>query len=223
MFHSTSMRRSGSASSTWGQSLVWTVTPRPRVMKPTTGSPGRGSQHLAKRTMMSSTPWILMAPEGFLRIFSSTLPMRPPLGVSDLSFSWGTTRPMICPRDTLPYPSPASRSSALLNPSSETAPENSSRSHGPVQAETVLAQFLFQQLPADGNTVLPLLGLDPLADFIAGLGGTDEFEPVLAGGLVGGGQDLDDIPVVQLGAQGHQLAVDLAPRHSAARRRCEWL
>src|SRR5262249_51784550 len=52
----TSMRRCGSLSSTFGQSMACTVTPRPRVMKPVMRSPGSGPQHFPKRTSMSSTP-----------------------------------------------------------------------------------------------------------------------------------------------------------------------
>ena len=40
----TSTRRSGSISSTFSQAAVWTVTPRPRVMKPAMSSPGTGLQ-----------------------------------------------------------------------------------------------------------------------------------------------------------------------------------
>ena len=40
----------------FGQSCACTVIPRPRVMKPTIGSPGTGPQHFAKRTSTSSTP-----------------------------------------------------------------------------------------------------------------------------------------------------------------------
>ena len=42
----TSTRRSVELSSTLSQPAVWTVTPRPRVMKPTMASPGTGLQHL---------------------------------------------------------------------------------------------------------------------------------------------------------------------------------
>src|SRR5882724_2556235 len=41
----TSTRRSGSVSIALRQPCTWTVTPRPRVMKPTIGSPGTGAQH----------------------------------------------------------------------------------------------------------------------------------------------------------------------------------
>src|SRR4051794_22253140 len=42
----TSTRRSGSVSIALRQPFTCTVTPRPRVMKPTIGSPGTGAQHL---------------------------------------------------------------------------------------------------------------------------------------------------------------------------------
>ena len=44
-----------------GTIAVWTVTPLPRVMKPTMSSPGTGLQHLPNRTMTSSIPLIWMA------------------------------------------------------------------------------------------------------------------------------------------------------------------
>ena len=40
----------------------WTVTPLPRVMNPTIGSPGIGWQHLAKRHSRSPTPLTRTAP-----------------------------------------------------------------------------------------------------------------------------------------------------------------
>ena len=52
----TGTRRSGSRWKIFVQSLAWTVTPRPRVMKPSTESPGTGAQHLAKRTSTFSMP-----------------------------------------------------------------------------------------------------------------------------------------------------------------------
>ena len=58
--HSTLMMRSRSRTllATVRQSRACTVSPRPRVMKPTIGSPGSGLQHLANRTRRSSTPRI---------------------------------------------------------------------------------------------------------------------------------------------------------------------
>ena len=60
MSHSTFTSRSRSSTllTTVRQSRAWTVRPRPRVMKPTIWSPGRGLQHFAKRTSRSSTPRI---------------------------------------------------------------------------------------------------------------------------------------------------------------------
>ena len=55
--HSTSISRLTSRSlMTVGHDRRWTVTPLPRVMNPTIGSPGIGLQHLAKRTSRSPTP-----------------------------------------------------------------------------------------------------------------------------------------------------------------------
>ena len=45
--HEISTRRSGSVSNALGQPRRWTVTPRPRVMKPMISSPGSGLQHFA--------------------------------------------------------------------------------------------------------------------------------------------------------------------------------
>ena len=59
--HCTSIFRSGSEASTRGQSAAWTVKPRPRVMKPITGSPGIGPQQRPNVTRMSSTSEILIA------------------------------------------------------------------------------------------------------------------------------------------------------------------
>src|SRR5207253_968147 len=58
--HSTSINRSRSRTllATVRQSRACTVSPRPRVMKPTIGSPGSGLQHRANRTSRSSTPRI---------------------------------------------------------------------------------------------------------------------------------------------------------------------
>ncbi|MFR0875992.1 MAG: hypothetical protein ACLSHC_16465 [Bilophila wadsworthia] len=41
---------------------MWTITPRPRLMKPTMESPGTGLQQWAMRTIMSSTPRTEMPP-----------------------------------------------------------------------------------------------------------------------------------------------------------------
>ena len=46
----------------FGHVAVWTITPRPRLMKPTMESPGTGLQQWAMRTIMSSTPRTGMPP-----------------------------------------------------------------------------------------------------------------------------------------------------------------
>lgn len=46
----------------FGHVAVWTITPRPRLMKPTMESPGTGLQQWAMRTIMSSTPRTEMPP-----------------------------------------------------------------------------------------------------------------------------------------------------------------
>jgi len=45
-----------------------------------------------------------------------------------------------------------------------------------------------------------------------GPGGLDELEPVPAGDLAGRGDDLDDVAVLQLRAQGNEATVDLGAR-----------
>ena len=69
---STLIQRPGSsarlASEALGQSARWTDTPKPRVIKPTTGSPGTGVQHLANLTRQLSMPstmmpdWLVLPP-----------------------------------------------------------------------------------------------------------------------------------------------------------------
>ncbi len=44
------------------------MTPRPRVMKPTIGSPGSGEQHFANRTRMSSSPATLTPDDDVRRV-----------------------------------------------------------------------------------------------------------------------------------------------------------
>ena len=69
------------------------------------------------------------------------------------------------------------------------------------------------------QALLPFLVLDPIADAILRLGGFDELEPVLAGGLVCRGRNLDNIAVFQFGLQGNQAAVDLGAGATLADRR----
>ncbi len=60
---SSGLRRSAA---TLGQSCRWTDTPKPRVIKPTTGSPGTGVQHLANFTRQLSRPFT-MIPDSLFR------------------------------------------------------------------------------------------------------------------------------------------------------------
>src|SRR2546423_15468172 len=103
------MRRDTSRSLiTVGQVERWTVTPLPRVMNPTMGSPGMGWQHLANRTSRSPTP------------LTRTPPVRggTPGGAAVGGAGWGaqaTPRPIAegC-APVGPYPTAAGQSSARL-------------------------------------------------------------------------------------------------------------
>ncbi len=97
----TSTRRSGSISSTLSQPTVCTVTPRPRVMKPTMASPGTGLQHLPQRTSTSSMPLMRTPPVGGRRatLRKSSVSRLPAEGSSSggaASFSGGSSCARIC-------------------------------------------------------------------------------------------------------------------------------
>src|SRR5512135_1433468 len=73
---STSRSLSNVSSPTLGQSAVWIDTPLPRVMNPTTLSPGTGLQHLDRWMSMLSIPLIFMLlPDGFACFWGGFLGM----------------------------------------------------------------------------------------------------------------------------------------------------
>ena len=71
-----------------------------------------------------------------------------------------------------------------------------------------LSQAFFQDFLSQVDAQVPFLAHDPLSDLGPGLGGFHEIEPILAGMMLCGGDDLHDVAVAQLVAQGHHPAVD---------------
>src|SRR5580658_4554684 len=69
--------------------------------------------------------------------------------------------------------------------------------------------FLLQILLADLDGLQPLAGVDDVLDLVAGLGGLDQRQPILAGQVAGLGHNLDDVAIAQRIAQRHDTAVDL--------------
>jgi hypothetical protein len=82
------------------------------------------------------------------------------------------------------------------------------------EGEAVGPQGLVEQALAEGRGFFLLGVLEEMADLRAGLAGAHVAEPGRVGAGVGGGDDLDLVAVVELGAQRHQLAVD-APGDAA--------
>ena len=80
-----------------------------------------------------------------------------------------------------------------------------------------LVEVLLQQVAAGVLGVVARLGLEPLADLVAGAGGLDERQPVARrAALALGGEDLDDVARVELVVQRHDLAVDLGAHAAVA-------
>ncbi len=75
----------------------------------------------------------------------------------------------------------------------------------------MLPKFLLQQVLADIDTSFPFFGFNPLPDPILGLGGLDDLEPVLAGKMVGRGDDFHHVPMLKRGPQGDHFFVDPGP------------
>ena len=78
-------------------------------------------------------------------------------------------------------------------------------------------QLAVEQVLALGNVLVALLALEPLADLLARLVGPDQRKPVSGwpvGGL--GGDDLDDVAVVQPVVKRDQAVVDLGTNRSVA-------
>src|SRR5690606_18906699 len=68
-------------------------------------------------------------------------------------------------------------------------------------------RLLLEQLPPQLDAPRLLLLLDEVADLLPRARGLDDVEPVAAGGVAGLRDDLDDVAVLQAGAQRHHLAV----------------
>ena len=64
-----------------------------------------------------------------------------------------------------------------------------------LQADALLARFLFEQAAADVGGLLALVEIDPLADLAAGAGGLHKGEPIAAGAVAGLRDDLDDVAI----------------------------
>ncbi len=100
----TSTARAGSLSRTFGQSFEWIVTPRPRVMNPTIGSPGTGRQQFPRRTKMLSIPFTMTELGLRVTTFRMRVERRDSL-VFSCSWSAGRRRRSSGMNDTFPYPS----------------------------------------------------------------------------------------------------------------------
>src|SRR4030043_15621 len=114
--HSTSTLRLGSSSIMFLQSEVWIVTPLPRVINPTTLSPGNGLQHPAYRTTILSTPLMRRASLEPPRVTFWIRRFKRPSSSSPCcsSLSGGRIFPIIWFAVTFPYPTAAMRSSTSL-------------------------------------------------------------------------------------------------------------
>ena len=72
----------------------------------------------------------------------------------------------------------------------------------------MFAKFTFANFPAESNAPFSLLGLDPVTNARPGSRCFYRLEPVLAGHVFGRGDNLDDVTVLQLVLEWHQLAVN---------------
>ena len=109
--HDTGTSLSGAAFLTCLQDSWWIVMPRPRVINPTTSSPGSGWQHLAKWSSISLTPSTLIPRPSLGRRKRSTTLLTRPCDLFSLIPNLGLSRPTICLAETLPKPICAARSS----------------------------------------------------------------------------------------------------------------
>src|SRR5439155_23959408 len=69
--------------------------------------------------------------------------------------------------------------------------------------------FFLQIFFTDLDRLDALGSVDDVLDFVAGAGGLDDRQPILAGKVVGLGHDLDDVAVAQRVAQRDDAPVDL--------------
>ena len=166
-------------------------------MKPMIGSPGIGRQQCANCTAMPSVPRMMIEP-GRLRVG------RRRARRSRSSCARHHRRRGACPgrcRRAAPRATcaPASRTSLLPALGVDLAG---------VATRALRSAWLEQPL-AQRRRLLELHGLEEVADVRARLAGAHVREPGRVGLGVRGGDDLDAVAVAQLGAQRHQLAVDL--------------
>src|SRR5213078_121475 len=186
--HSTLMSRSRSRTllATVRQSRPRTVSPRPRVMKPTIWSPGSGLQHFAKRTSRSSTPRMRTPWSVFGRQLVQEL-VHGALAVAE------RRQQVVAGR----VPEVGRRLLDLL------AREQRRR------IEPVLLGLALEELAAQLDRARALLDLEPLVDLRSGACGLDDLEPVAARMLARRGDNLDDVALAERVAQRHELAVHL--------------
>src|SRR5262249_19747011 len=74
--------------------------------------------------------------------------------------------------------------------------------------DVVAAQLLLEHAAPELDRARPLLHPDQVLDLVARVRADDEVQPVAARLVPGLGDDLDDIAVLEPGAQRHHLAVD---------------
>ena len=72
----------------------------------------------------------------------------------------------------------------------------------------LLCRFLFRFLGFWFGFGFGILAGELLAEFLAGVGGEDFFEPADFGGLVFGGEDFDNIVLLEFGVEVGDFAVD---------------
>src|SRR5262249_49079365 len=71
----------------------------------------------------------------------------------------------------------------------------------------VAPELLFEYFPAHVDGARTLLEADEVLDFVPGVGGDDEIQPVATRLVAGLCDDFDDVAVLEAGPQGHHLPV----------------
>ena len=129
------------------------------------------------------------------------------------SFSGGSRRASTWREETFPYPRATNRSSRR-EPDPELLGqrlEGRGLGHHLLQREVVAPQLALEVLAADLEGLELLRGVEIVADPGLRLVGDGEGQPVAARLVAGGGEDLDDVAVLELVAQRHHLAVHPGP------------
>ena len=86
-----------------------------------------------------------------------------------------------------------------------------------LQGDTGALQLRLEALAAVDDVLVPLLPLEPLADFAAGVAGAGDLDPVAAGAVSAlAGGDLHHVAVLQPVVQRHDAAVHLGRHHVVA-------